>query len=544
MYTVVIADGDGELRQALIREINWEREGFCVAGEAGTGAEALELLKRLKPDLLVTDVRMPLMSGIELARTVWEMRWNTQVVFLSGFDEAAYARQAIQYHVISYLLKPISSKEFTKELKKIRNRLDERLEERMKLSQEQEQLKGTLFFMPLILDPYSGRNGRGEQELRKEAFDRGFMLSEHGAVSYVVLITGFWDREGQNRTRAENVKMLGRILHRYMRHVSFYTEGRIVSLIWEEKMPREMNLRLIIEDISRSAQEMLNLKVFIGVSTMISGLRECHEAYLEAMDAFICARQNDQTFSFFGCTDGFEQEMVQEMIGEIEEFLRKGRKEELQSCLERFFICLEQGKLSVRSTQLVMIQVMAMVFKITGMTVGNEGARELQEWAPYPGRQIFELNSRLKDSCMDFCLKAEELLVEHRKKSSSVVCDRALAVLNSCFMEPGISLHFISKEISVSPNYLSTLIKRNTGSTFIALLTRKRMEMAKELLLGTSLKIHEISKKCGYKDQHYFSYCFKKYEGISPAACRRKHEEGIIQNGYWPDHTENQSRPM
>ena len=98
------------------------------------------------------------------------------------------------------------------------------------------------------------------------------------------------------------------------------------------------------------------------------------------------------------------------------------------------------------------------------------------------------------------------------------------SIMESRFADPELSLNSISAEISVSPNYLSTLIKRSTGNTFIDLLTRKRMETAKEFLLGTSMKIREVSEKCGYNDQHYFSYCFKKYEGISPNACRRKFE--------------------
>ena len=124
MYTIVVADDEEELRSAIVRRINWEEIGFSVVGEAENGIEALELVDRLEPDLLLTDIRMPFISGIELARQVREVRPATQIAFLSGYDDFTYAQQAIQYNIISYLLKPITMAELTAELVQIKRRLD------------------------------------------------------------------------------------------------------------------------------------------------------------------------------------------------------------------------------------------------------------------------------------------------------------------------------------------------------------------------------------------------------------------------------------
>lgn len=124
MYTIVIADDEEELRSAIVRRINWEEIGFLVVGEAENGIEALEMVGRLEPDLLLTDIRMPFISGIELARQVREVRPATQIAFLSGYDDFTYAQQAIQYNIISYLLKPITMAELTAELVQIKRRLD------------------------------------------------------------------------------------------------------------------------------------------------------------------------------------------------------------------------------------------------------------------------------------------------------------------------------------------------------------------------------------------------------------------------------------
>ena len=126
-YTIVIADDEEQLRHSLIRRIPWEEIGFQVVGEAENGIEALEQVERLEPDLLLTDIRMPFMSGIELAREAREICPTMQIAFLSGHDDFSYAQQAIQYNFISYMLKPISSAELTEELRKIHDKIEKRL---------------------------------------------------------------------------------------------------------------------------------------------------------------------------------------------------------------------------------------------------------------------------------------------------------------------------------------------------------------------------------------------------------------------------------
>ena len=98
-YTVVVADDEEEIRRSLVRRVKWEEIGFEVVGEAENGADALELVEKLEPDLLLTDIKMPFLSGIELARAVREVRPMVQIAFLSGFDDFTYAQQAIQYNI-------------------------------------------------------------------------------------------------------------------------------------------------------------------------------------------------------------------------------------------------------------------------------------------------------------------------------------------------------------------------------------------------------------------------------------------------------------
>ena len=126
-YTVLVVEDEENQRRALIDRVQWEKAGFTVVGEAENGAEALDKVELLEPDLILTDIRMPLITGLELAARVREMRPATQIVILSGYDSFEYARTAINYNIISYLLKPISSAELSEELFDIHRRMEERI---------------------------------------------------------------------------------------------------------------------------------------------------------------------------------------------------------------------------------------------------------------------------------------------------------------------------------------------------------------------------------------------------------------------------------
>jgi len=529
MYTVIVADDEEELRKALIRKVDWEAAGFRVIGEAENGAEALELVEKLAPDLLLSDIKMPFMSGIELARAVREIRPTMQIAFLSGYDDFAYAQQAIQYNIISYMLKPISSIEITEELKKIKARIDETFEEFTKRTIEKEKQGIAEFLVPLLLDSFQGniseeRNAR----LLDDAKNLGFLGEISSNLFYTVLVTSFWDRNGKNCTTEAGVNSVDMILRKYVRHASFYTEGRLVSLLAATKSGLEKYLHIIVEDISQSVRRIMNHTVSIGVSRTVSKLVNCHEAYIEAMNAMGYSRKSDEEVYFIADierTGTFDQEAVQGTVNELESLLRGGTKEELKQYLSALFVRVERGDFTPMMVQLLLVQMVAAVMRVAYAVADGESVQHLQSASPLQGKIIYDNSKPVWNQYIDFCLAAKEMVAEERKKSSTFICEQTSEIIENRYMDQGISLVSVSGEIAVSPNYLSALIKKMTGYTFVDLLTKKRIEVAKELLIGTSMKVREISERCGYNDQHYFSYCFKKYIGVSPNACRKEYEE-------------------
>ncbi len=413
MYTIIVADDEEEIRRALIDKTDWEQAGFEVIGEAENGVEALDLVEKLNPDVLLTDIKMPFVSGIELARQVREVHPSTQIVFLSGYDDFSYAQQAIQYNIISYLLKPISASELLLELKKIKEKIDEQFR-MFKTGGETSGREGTAsFFIPLLLDEFQNENDETRnKELYKKLSGTGLVSGEGGSLLYTVMTVTILSDAEINMTTEENVNAVALVLDKYFKSVSFYINGKIASVLISTKRGFDKYLHIAVEEIAEKVRRIMGYDASIGIGRLENGLSCIHKAYVDSIKA-----------------------------------------------------------------------------------VG---------YASNKKRGIFFISD-----------------MEQYRNSADLISESAVEIINRSYMDPDISLVSVSNEIVVSPNYLSAIIKKATGRTFVDLLSKKRIAVAKDLLLHSNYRIGEIAEKCGYNDQHYFSYSFKKITGLSPNALRR-----------------------
>ena len=412
LYTVVVADDEDELREAVCTMIPWQDHGFCLVGSASNGLDALQLVEKHGPDLLLTDIRMPFISGIELARQVREVRPATNIAFLSGYDDFQYAKQAIQYNIISYMLKPLTMEGLGAELRNIRQKIDAQyamFRQTAPRSSGPDQRAAML--LPLVLDDYAEPEG----EAQAEAYARqcGLLRDGEDRPCYTVMVSTLLDESGGNRTEPSFVASVDRLAAKYLRGVSFFSSGKVISVLLGNPSDFDEYLHILADEIPQMAERVLGCRCRIGVSRPAHALTALHQAYREAMEVL---RQGDRT---------------------------------------------------------------------------EGGAQFISDLAP-------------------------------AVKGGNLLCQRALDVLDQHYMEADLSLVSLSGMLDVRPNNLSACIKKCTGETSINILIRKRMEAARELLSTSSLRVQEISQRCGYTDQHYFSYCFKKYCGESPNAMRRR----------------------
>ena len=412
LYTVVVADDEDELREAVCRMIPWHELGFRLVGSASNGLDALQLVEQLEPDLLLTDIRMPFISGIELARQVREVRPAMNIAFLSGYDDFEYAKQAIQYNIISYMLKPLTMEGLAAELRTIRRKIDAQFELlRQAGANASAPDMRAAFVMPLVLDDYADAEDASHAEA--SARQAGLLRDEDDRPYYTVMVSTLLDESGANRTASSFVATVETLAAKYLRSVSFFTSGKVVSVLLGNPSDFDEYLHILADEIPQVASRVLGRRCRIGVSRTVRSLTELHGAYREAMEAL---RQSD---------------------------------------------------------------------------TAESGAQFIGDLAP-------------------------------AAKGGELLCKRALDAIDEHYADADLSLVSLSGMLDVSPNHLSACIKKHAGETFINILIGKRMEAARELIASSPLKIQQIAQQCGYTDQHYFSYCFKKYCGESPNAMRRR----------------------
>ncbi|MBU3819228.1 MAG: helix-turn-helix domain-containing protein, partial [Candidatus Faecalibacterium intestinavium] len=409
VYTVVVADDEDVLREAICSMVPWGELGFALAGSASNGLDALQLVEKLEPDLLITDIRMPFISGIELARQVREIRPAMNIAFLSGYDDFSYAKQAIQYNIISYMVKPLTIDGIAAELRIIHQKIDAQFalfREATRAPAPQD--KRAVFLMPLVLDEYA----EPDPQTGRYAVECGLLQDETDRPNYTVMALTLQNAQGALCTSPAFASTVDDLASKYLRSVSFFSGGRVICVLLGNRSDFEEYLHILADEICQIADRVLGCRCRIGVSRMTAELSRLHGAYREAMEA-----------------------------------MQKADPAE-------------------------------------------GGVRFISDRMPAAGGQG--------------------------------LCQRALEALDQHYMEADLSLISLSGMLDVSPNHLSACIKKYAGETFINILIRKRMEAARQLLETTDLRIQEVAGRCGYTDQHYFSYCFKKYTGESPNALRRR----------------------
>ena len=525
LYTVVVADDEEELRQAVCRMVPWEELGFRLVGSAGNGLDALELVEKLEPDLLLTDIRMPFISGIELARQVREVRPFLHIAFLSGFDDFEYVKQAIQYNIISYMLKPLTMEGIARELEKIRDKMDRQFQ----MFREESRLISSreTFLLPLLLDDYAERWG-SEELLRRSALDSG-LLREGDAPHFVVMAMTLSSPEGENRTTSAAVHAVDLISRKYLRSAGFFAGGKAVALLMGNPSDFEEYLHILTSELIQMAERVMHLQCSIGVSRETDRLSTLHGAYREAMEALNYAAPGVSNLLFLSdmqpLTEAHADRMT-DMLSELQTAFKSGSRAQLERGLDEMISMAYSQRYAKEWLDLAILQLTGEIYRILYSSMGGEALTELQNHGQLPTFGIrYRPAEQAKQDLMKFCFCAMDLLETHQQKGGSLLCRRALDFIDEQYMDESLSLVSLSSALGVSPNHLSACIKKYAGETFINILIRKRMDKARELLLTTPMKIQEIAQRCGYSDQHYFSYCFKKYSGTPPHALRRQSGE-------------------
>lgn len=549
MLKTFLVEDEVVVRETIKRMIPWEQYGFELAGEASDGEMALPLILKSKPDLLITDIKMPFMDGLTLCKLVKKELPGIKIVILSGYDDFNYAKQAISIGVEDYLLKPITKNAFIERLEEIHNRYEhERTQkeyyEKFRLEmQEYERNASRDFFESLVrvdsnLEEIYQRADRLNLDIVAEAYNI-LIFSPDISDSSCNSSEGYSDWEAEVHKKIENYFLSHPVAMLFRHQVFSYA-----ILVKGQKDTIEENTRECVETIQGIMEETgKNADWFVAVGEEADRLSKIKQSYHTAVRTYSFRYLYDGHILYYDMleegnagsaeaaasrTEALQLKNVNVNALNLEilqKFLSSGLEEEVDSFVHDYFLAIGQepmGSLVFRNYVVLNVCFSVLTFLKKMGYDDSELSREETD-------DIIEKTGESMEASIGYCekllRKAIVIRDENAGNQNRNLLKQAVDFIDKNYMDEEISLNKVAHVANVSANHFSALFSQNMGQTFIEYLTALRMSKAKELLRCTSMRSSEVAGEVGYKDAHYFSYLFKKTQGMTPSEYRKTRGE-------------------
>ena len=527
-YRVLLADDEEEIRVGISRKIDWAGLGFQLVGEAENGQEALELAEQLSPDVVLTDIKMPFMDGLELCRRLKQSLPAAKLVVFSGFDDFEYARQAVSMGVSEYIMKPINAPELKDVLDKLRRQLEEQRMERRDMETLRRRYEESL---PVLRELFYTRLLDGQ--IRPE------QIRDRAARYEIELGEGTWavalaqvDCPGE-AGKAERDELLLLSVRAFFQehfalegcavHTVLYNDA--VALIFT--MDGEKSVYPILEELERLcalSRSYLGMSLTVGVGLICPGpeeLRASVEGARSALDyrvligggrvIYIGDLEPDRSLRL-----SLEEEDQRALASAV----KLGSRQQVEEIVGALVNRVRESRLSLSQCHLYVLEIVTCLIRLArsgGAEVEDVFGRGFTGVVSITDFSSLEELGRWLNDC---CQKLRELLGRQRTDSAWKTVERAKNFIAQHYADSDLSVETLCAHLHLSPTYFSTLFKRETEMSFTAYVTELRMARAAELLQKTDEKTYLIAEKTGYLDPNYFSYVFKRHYGVTPSRFR------------------------
>jgi YesN/AraC family two-component response regulator len=535
---VLIVDDELHVLKGLKYSITWNELGFDTVDIARNGHEALESYRNNRPDLLITDMYMPEMNGIELIRTIREKDVDLPVVILSGYNDFSLAQQALQLNVSRYILKPCIPQDIVRELKDVLLEIEQKRQQTDALAEMRERITDSI---PILREQYLSRMitvGFLQRELTSEKIDF-YELSGNIRICTCVMSLKVSSPEMIGNTSEYSWQVLkstvyDRLLmvaeHQPEVYVLRYLDDKIPILICANSPDSVLErAKIIADEIIDTVHSGLQLDVVIGIGRPYLKSIQYPLSYKESVEALILCE-----------SEGFNQYLIYEedhsdTVSRWLSFPFTSVKH-----LTDAILCLDGNEVhaiwddmasSLSSSKPIPVSLMqSMCISILGnliFRIIESGNQILDQDGIARALDSIQQQHSVKSLLQSMQDKLNELLQALQKDSSerkeSPYVAKIKRIVTHRFHEQ-IVFSQLALDMNISRNYLSNIFKKETGVSFMTYLTNYRIEKAKELLIQRQYMVYEIAERVGYQDAAYFSRIFKNTTGFSPL-------EFIMQDG-------------
>ncbi|MDD6811148.1 MAG: response regulator [Lachnospiraceae bacterium] len=535
---VFLVEDESVVREGLRDNIPWQQFGYRFVGEAGDGEMALPLIRKTRPDVLITDIKMPFMDGLTLSHIVGQEFPEMKIIIISGYDDFEYARQAIKEGVEQYLLKPITRRTLQKALTEVKEKIESEQEQKNYLNKFQDDMhEYEQFFLRNFFEKvFAGQ--LSIQEIYEEAQKNSLDIN---APCYNLALVTVQEKKNKGNAGGLCQKCYEEMMRFLLRFSGYYLvfrwnvntygimikgePGNIaertncclenieqickkyeVDLDWYAAAGRPVERFSLLSECYRNLNHIFNYRFFepsghILTKDIISPLEAVsEEGALETVDT---SKVNPELLKGF-LTDG-QQEEVSEFVSNF----INGIKQALQSKLFWDYLLL-----NVRFTALAYVESLGVTQEEFLRHINVDYAQKMEISAENMQRYMEEILTA-----------AIEFRDKENANQGKKTLKKALAYIEENYMQESLSLNELADTMEVSPNYFSAMFSQEMQMTFVEYVTERRMEKAKKLLQETDMRASEIALAVGYKNPHYFSFVFKKTQGCTPREYRGGKEE-------------------
>lgn len=532
-----MVEDESIVREGLRDNIPWQQYGYEFVGEASDGEMALPLIQKTKPDVLLTDIKMPFMDGLSLSKLVHQEFPEMKIIIISGYDDFEYARGAILVGAEQYLLKPITRAALQKALAELKTKIETEREQKnyqekfQSEAREYEQFSRTDFFVKV----FEGR--MPVQDMYEEAAKLSLKIN---APCYNILLFSLQEkRTAEDRgTESEGfARKREELLHYFIRYPenlvfrwNVNTYGVLIK--GSAAQMQELGARCLenVDRICHPAEDLLDWYVALGEPVeRLSLLAEC---YSKANHLFAYRFLRPQLHVFTVETMGRIVPEKEEggsirdidpakMEAElIRDFLLQGARDEVADFVENYLLAVGEALQSAMFRNYLTLHVyFAAVSYVESLGCGREELLRLLNDGGLTPEGQYDVDA-LPDYLCGLIERAMELRDRESDNQSKHILKKALTYIEENYSQESLSLNSVAGEVNVSANYFSAIFSRAMQVTFVEYVTGKRMDKAKRLLRQTQMHTGEIAMEVGYKDPHYFSFVFKKTQGCTPREYR------------------------
>jgi two-component system response regulator YesN len=535
MLKIYFAEDDAAIRESMIRNVKWEHHGYEFVGQAPDGEIAYSEIQILRPDVIITDLKMPFMDGLELSRLVRKETPEAKIIILTGYNDFESVQEALHIGVAKYLLKPVTPEALVKTIVDMRKLI---LEEQEHRAHRERYIEDMAELRDLKLRNFFENWMEGSKkvyELLDIASQFGISLN---ASSYSVIRFQLFLSDG-SQAYSENLEKLYNRIERALCEsdkILLFKQG-LQGWVLILKGDKQEASGELAKKISAKLEGLLAdqeaVHYIIAVGTQIMRLQDIAKSYNSASHAYA------YRYIFSGNALVFADELPEAdgrkdsglklgnaditKIGrvDVERFLRSGTAGDVQALVDELFSSVGQHNLqSFLLRQYIVMDINSVVMDFLDK-IGVDSSLIFKHFGKIQ-LQASELTtiSGTRRYLTELIKCAVQLRNDSVNKRYDRSVEKAQEYIREHYSSEAISLNSVSKFVNLSPTHFSTVFSQESGKTFTEFLTEVRMEKAKELLLCSPKRSYEIAYEVGYRDPHYFSYVFKKIIGCSPREFR------------------------